>query len=69
MIYGFEHRFTGARHKRQAMASAFSWKIRRKRQMNDPKMPVYAERFLPNYIRKLPGNRLVQEAMEKNRGV
>ena len=46
MYYGFEHRLQG---KAQEAAMAQLFLEDQERQMNDPKMPVYAERFLQLY--------------------
>lgn len=63
MYYGFEHRLQG---KAQEAAMAQLFLEDQERQMNDPKMPVYAERFLQLYPETL-WQPLVQEAMDKNR--
>lgn len=63
MYYGFEHRLQG---KAQEAAMAQLFLEDQERQMNDPKMPVYAERFLQLYP-ETSWQPLVQEAMEKNR--
>lgn len=62
MYYSFEHRLQG---KAQEAAMAQLFLEDQERQMNDPKMPVYAERFLQLYPETL-WQPLVQEAMEKN---
>ena len=63
MYYSFEHRLQG---KAQEAAMAQLFLEDQERQMNDPKMLVYAERFLQLYPETL-WQPLVQEAMEKNR--
>ena len=63
MYYSFEHRLQG---KAQEAAMAQLFLEDQERQMNDPEMPVYAERFLQLYPETL-WQPLVQEAMEKNR--
>lgn len=61
MYYDFEHRLQG---KAQEAAMALLFLEDQERQMNDPKMPVYAERFLQLYP-ETSWQPLVQEAMER----
>lgn len=63
MYHGFEYHLHG---KAQEAAMALLFLEDQERQMNDPKMPAYAERFLQLYPAS-SWQPLVQEAMEKNR--